>query len=80
MDTFWFSAVEAEVYASSSLFTALSFWGILKWETNKDTNQRANRWLGVYRLHRWIINRTSLTELTGYTSRRFILLLQSDTR
>lgn len=44
MDTFWFSAVEAEVYASSSLFTALSFWGILKWETNKD-NATANRWL-----------------------------------
>lgn len=44
MDTFWFSAVEAEVYASSSLFTALSFWGILKWETNKN-NPNANRWL-----------------------------------
>jgi Protein O-mannosyl-transferase TMEM260-like len=44
MDTFWFSAVEAEVYASSSLFTALSFWGILKWETNKDELQ-ADRWI-----------------------------------
>ncbi|MFT5722924.1 MAG: hypothetical protein ACI9JN_000029 [Bacteroidia bacterium] len=44
MDTFWFSAVEAEVYASSSLFTALSFWGILKWETNKNKST-ANRWL-----------------------------------
>ncbi len=44
MDTFWFSAVEAEVYASSSLFTALSFWGILKWETNKD-RPNASRWL-----------------------------------
>ena len=44
MDTFWFSAVEAEVYASSSLFTALSFWGILKWETNKD-KPKSNRWL-----------------------------------
>lgn len=32
-DTFWFSAVEGEVYAYSSLFTALVFWLILKWET-----------------------------------------------
>lgn len=31
-DTFWFSAVEAEVYALSSLFTAVTFWAILKWE------------------------------------------------
>ena len=31
-DTFWFSAVEGEVYASSSLFTAVVFWLILKWE------------------------------------------------
>ena len=32
-DTFWFSAVEGEVYAYSSLFTAIVFWLILKWET-----------------------------------------------
>lgn len=44
MDTFWFSAVEAEVYASSSLFTALSFWGILKWESNK-SKPKCDRWL-----------------------------------
>ncbi|MCB9245313.1 MAG: DUF2723 domain-containing protein [Flavobacteriales bacterium] len=44
MDTFWFSAVEAEVYASSSLFTALAFWGILKWEVVKDETG-ADRWL-----------------------------------
>ncbi len=31
-DTFWFSAVEAEVYALSSLFTAITFWAILKWD------------------------------------------------
>ncbi len=31
-DTFWFSAVEGEVYALSSLFTAVVFWAILKWE------------------------------------------------
>ncbi len=36
-DTFWFSAVEAEVYAMSSLFTAAVFWMILKWEEQADT-------------------------------------------
>jgi len=35
-DSFWFSAVEGEVYALSSLFTALVFWAILKWETVAD--------------------------------------------
>ena len=43
-DTFWFSAVEGEVYATSSLFTALVFWAILKWENTSGT-KRANRWL-----------------------------------
>jgi len=43
-DTFWFSAVEGEVYASSSLFTALVFWAILKWENAAD-EPYANRWL-----------------------------------
>ncbi len=35
-DTFWFSAVEAEVYAISTLFTAIVFWAILKWERKMD--------------------------------------------
>lgn len=43
-DTFWFSAVEAEVYALSSLFTALVFWAILKWENIAD-QPHSNRWL-----------------------------------
>jgi hypothetical protein len=43
-DTFWFSAVEGEVYAASSLMTALVFWAILKWEEQSDA-QYANRWL-----------------------------------
>ena len=43
-DTFWFSAVEGEVYASSSLFTAMVFWAILKWEDVAD-EPRANRWI-----------------------------------
>jgi len=43
-DTFWFSAVEGEVYATSSLFTALVFWAILKWE-NVAKEPGANRWL-----------------------------------
>lgn len=43
-DTFWFSAVEGEVYATSSLFTALVFWAILKWE-NIAHEKGADRWI-----------------------------------
>lgn len=43
-DSFWFSAVEGEVYALSSLFTALVFWAILKWENVAD-EPGANRWI-----------------------------------
>ena len=43
-DTFWFSAVEGEVYAMSSLFTSLVFWAILKWEEQAD-DPRSLRWL-----------------------------------
>ena len=43
-DSFWFSAVEGEVYALSSLFTALVFWAILKWENIAD-EPGANRWI-----------------------------------
>lgn len=43
-DSFWFSAVESEVYALSSLFTAIVFWAILKWEAVAD-EPRADRWL-----------------------------------
>ena len=43
-DTFWFSAVEGEVYAMSSLFTAVVFWAILKWE-NVAHESYSNRWL-----------------------------------
>lgn len=43
-DTFWFSAVEGEVYALSSFFTAIVFWAILKWENVAD-EPHANRWL-----------------------------------
>ena len=43
-DTFWFSAVEGEVYASSSLFTAVVFWLILKWEDQVD-KPRSDRYL-----------------------------------
>ena len=43
-DSFWFSAVEAEVYAMSSLFTAAVFWAMLKWEEQAD-GPYANRWI-----------------------------------
>lgn len=45
-DSFWFSAVEGEVYAMSSFFTAVAFWGILKWENALDAKDtRADRWI-----------------------------------
>ncbi|HKC35550.1 MAG TPA: DUF2723 domain-containing protein, partial [Chitinophagaceae bacterium] len=43
-DSFWFSAVEGEVYASSSFFTAIVFWAMLKWENVAD-ERHSSRWL-----------------------------------
>jgi hypothetical protein len=43
-DSFWFSAVEAEVYGMSSFFTAFVVWAILKWENIEDSAQQ-NRWM-----------------------------------
>jgi hypothetical protein len=64
-DTFWFSAVEGELYALSSLVTALVFWAILKWEDEAD-KPWAGRWiiliayimglgLGIHRLNLLVI-------------------------
>ncbi len=45
-DSFWFSAVEGEVYAMSALFTAMVFWAILKWDEEDTSNPTsALRWL-----------------------------------
>lgn len=43
-DSFWFSAVEGEVYAMSSFFSAIVFWAILKWESEAD-EAHSSRWL-----------------------------------
>ena len=43
-DSFWFSAVEAEVYAMSSFFTAFVFWAIMRWESTKD-EVKQNKWI-----------------------------------
>jgi len=64
-DTFWFSAVEGELYAVSSLVTGLVFWGILKWEEEAD-EPTSGRWiiliayimglgLGIHRLNLLIL-------------------------
>lgn len=49
LDSFWFSAVEAEVYAMSSFFTAMTFWAILRWdramELNPENRAKNDRWL-----------------------------------
>lgn len=44
-DSFWFSAVEGEVYAMSSFFTAAAFWAVLKWEHAVGKDPYANKWL-----------------------------------
>lgn len=43
-DSFWFSAVESEVYAMSSFFTAFVYWAMLKWEVNKD-DSGSDKWI-----------------------------------
>ena len=48
-DSFWFNAVEAEVYAMASLFIALLFWLGLRWEQDMDT-PRGNKWLLIISL------------------------------
>ena len=64
-DTFWFSAVEGELYAASSLFTALVFWAMLKWEDEAD-KPCSGRWIiliayimglgiGIHRLNLLVI-------------------------
>lgn len=44
-DSFWFSAVETEVYALSSLFTAVVFWCIIRWEESNTNDISSERWL-----------------------------------
>jgi hypothetical protein len=45
-DSFWYSAVEGEVYASSAFFTAIVFWAVLKWEQDQTNGKAgADRWL-----------------------------------
>jgi transmembrane protein TMEM260 (protein O-mannosyltransferase) len=54
-DSFWYSAVESEVYAMSSFFTAIVFWAILKWE-NAVTEEQANGINGKFtNADRWLI-------------------------
>lgn len=54
-DSFWYSAVEGEVYALSSFFTAIVFWAILKWEQNIDDEEQHGIKGHFTRADRWII-------------------------
>ncbi len=54
-DSFWFSAVEGEVYALSSFFTAIVFWAMLKWEQNVDAEEAIGIKGHFTRADRWII-------------------------
>lgn len=70
-DTFWFSAVEAEVYALSSLFTAFVFWAMLKWENIAD-EPHSNRWLILIALLMGISIGTHLLNLLAIPALVFI--------
>jgi hypothetical protein len=54
-DSFWYSAVESEVYASSSFFTAIVFWAALKWEQDVTNEQAAGIKGHFTRADRWLI-------------------------
>jgi hypothetical protein len=54
-DSFWYSAVEGEVYALSSFFTAVLFWAMLKWENDVDAEHQQNIKGHFTRADRWII-------------------------
>lgn len=54
-DSFWFSAVEGEVYALSSFFTALVFWAMLKWEHQVDKDSSTESKAGHFNADRWIV-------------------------
>ena len=54
-DSFWYSAVEGEVYALSSFFTAILFWAMLKWEQNIDVEHQQNIKGHFTKADRWII-------------------------
>ncbi|HSC52580.1 MAG TPA: DUF2723 domain-containing protein [Phnomibacter sp.] len=54
-DSFWYSAVEGEVYALSSFFTALVFWAMLKWEHQVDKDARTEAGTGHFNADRWIV-------------------------
>lgn len=54
-DSFWYSAVEGEVYALSSFFTAVVFWAMLKWEHAVDLEQKAGNNRNFSGADRWIV-------------------------
>jgi hypothetical protein len=74
-DTFWFSAVEAEVYALSSLFTAVVFWAMLKWENIAD-EPYANRWIILIAFLMGISIGTHLLNLLAIPALVFIYYLR----
>ncbi len=63
-DTFWFSAVEAEVYAFSSFLTALMFWLILKWDEERQKEYTTMKMAAFPRSDRWIILIAYITGLS----------------
>ena len=66
-DTFWFSATEGEVYALSSLMTAISFWAILKWES-KAHEPKAGQMDHSHCILDWTLDRNPPVELACHPS------------
>ncbi|MFN5480359.1 MAG: DUF2723 domain-containing protein [Chitinophagaceae bacterium] len=72
-DSFWYSAVEGEVYALSSFFTALVFWMMLKWEHVAD-EPGADRWI-ILIFFMMGLHRCALAQLVDNSGHRYDLLL-----
>jgi hypothetical protein len=75
-DSFWYSAVEGEVYATSAFFTALVFWAILKWEEQAD-KPGADRWIIFIFLHDGARHRRPPAEPADHPCHRDGLLFQT---
>ena len=68
-DSFWFSAVEGEVYALSSLFTALVFWAILKWENVADRPD-STKWIILIAYLMGLVHRGAPAQPVGHPGHR----------
>ena len=74
-DSFWFSAVEAEVYASAAFITAVLFYCALRWEREMNT-PRGDRWVILICFYYWAFLRNSLFRITYHPCDGLFVFLQ----